>query len=279
MEILSYNVMSGGFTDYSYDLKKPDRLDLIIQVVKQADADFVSLIDTFRWDSFFAKGELSEFFGYEYVYCINLEDERLKKRGHNNGITVLTKIQNIEFETIRIATRNAVKSKLKVDSNMFHLFSLYLDDLSEDTRLEQLDGLKKYIDEPSHSILIGDLNAIKKDHRQLVNERVDKLPRDNSFFEKLKPAIDNRARGDVFDKLQQFTLRDVSQKEMPTFPTPLLMNFENPIVQLDYAFVGKAIKVNDFKVIYNSLTRRASDHFPILFTTCLQSINGVNPKV
>ena len=97
MRIAAYNILSGGFTTYNYESKTPERLQLLIKAIKEINADFIGLIDTFRWDSLFTESELRKIFNYKYVHCINLQDERLKSIGANNGITILS---NIKFNKV-----------------------------------------------------------------------------------------------------------------------------------------------------------------------------------
>ncbi len=47
--------MSGGFSSYTSASSLPERLDLIKQALKKINADFISLIDTFRWDKIFTE--------------------------------------------------------------------------------------------------------------------------------------------------------------------------------------------------------------------------------
>ena len=88
--------MSGGFDKYGDYSNIPQRLDKLIEAVKNTKADLVSLIDTYRWTEVFKAGQLENIFGYQKVFGVELGDERLKQKGHENGITVMTNLEKVE---------------------------------------------------------------------------------------------------------------------------------------------------------------------------------------
>ncbi|MFC1649375.1 endonuclease/exonuclease/phosphatase family protein [Patescibacteria group bacterium] len=267
MKILSYNVMQGGFEKYSFDQKEPKRINLIKKVVASVDADFVSLIDTFRWDTHFTSSDLKSLFGYEYVYCINLEDKRLIDLGHNNGITVLTRFPNPHFETIRLSTRNAVKTSIEINRKQVFLFSVYLDDLSEKTRVSQIESLKKHIDDASKTSVMGDMNSFESKHLRKIKMNIKKVL--SAVDQAKKPALVSVAqdmmKGKTIEEIKKIGLRNVSNTLHPTATTPLSPLSETPFIQLDYAFVGSRLNTKNFKVLINETTSRTSDHYPICF--------------
>ncbi len=138
-EILSWNISSGGFKDYGSTETKPPRIDDLVKIINQIKPDVVSLVDTYRWTKVFTPDELKKIFGYPYVHSVKFEDERLIVKGHDNGITVFSQIPNTRMRTIRFTTRNAVSVKV----GEMDIFSVYLDDISEDTRIKQVEAILK----------------------------------------------------------------------------------------------------------------------------------------
>ncbi|MFH2019517.1 MAG: hypothetical protein ABII80_02810 [bacterium] len=211
MRVASHNVLSGGFDSYDEDAKKPKRLELLKEAIKIIDADFIGLIDTFKWDSLYTNSEIAELFGYKSAYCINLEDERLKKIGHNNGITVLTNLEVNIYETINLVTRNAVRASVFIDDILVDIFSVYLDDLSEDTRVIQTNKLLEYMDSKTPTIVMGDLNTLKRADLQLLNPLIDKFFQNNpGLLEGYESVIKDMKRGNVIEILEQHGLKDCS---------------------------------------------------------------------
>ncbi len=255
--------MSGGFNNYSYDLIAPTRLNSLKQVLSKVKADLVSLIDTFRWDEIYTEDELKKMFRYKYVHCINLNDKRLKKIGHNNGITVLSNIEGVSFETIDLKTRNCVKTTLELKGVEYDIYSLYLDDLSEDVRLNQINQLAKNFKQNKPTIIIGDLNTISpKDSRESM-QRVSAFLKDNHKYEAFKAQLEDMHRSEVTSKLFKLGFKDADIYSNTTFPTKLTSISDTPILRVDYCLY-KSCDVEEFKVLFDDLLDKTSDHYPIL---------------
>jgi len=99
MKIASYNIMSGGFNDYNFNSLKPQRLDLLKKAIKEIDADFIGLIDTFKWKDIFRQQDLKKLFNYKKVFHINMDDVRVDKK---IGLTVLTNFLNVKFKKVSL---------------------------------------------------------------------------------------------------------------------------------------------------------------------------------
>lgn len=271
MRVASYNVLSGGFDSYDKDIKKPKRLERLKEAIKIIDADFIGLIDTARWDSLYSNSEIAKLFGYKSAYCINLEDERLKKIGHNNGITVLTNLEVNKYETINLVTRDAIRASVLIDGILVDIFSVYLDDLSEDTRIIQVNKLMEYIDSKTPSIIMGDLNSIKRLDLNLLNPLIDKFFQNNpGLLEGYEGVINDMKRGNVIEILEAHGLKDCSIRFSPTQPTKIFPAVvEEPVLRVDYAFVSSKFKTYNFRVLRDSVFDQTSDHYPIVFDCSL----------
>lgn len=267
MKIASYNILSGGFNAYSYDSSSPERLDLLKKAIRKINADFIGLIDTFRWDRLYDNRELSKLFSYKYAYCINLNDSRLKKKGHNNGTTVLTNLPVEHFETITIETRDAIKTTVQINKNKLDIFTVYLDDLSEDTRIKQTQALLKYIDRGRPTIVMGDLNTLSIKDISKAKSHIDKFADENpQLFENMRPILNEMKQGVVIKQLEKFGLKDADKNGEPTAPTKLFpAKIKNAILRIDYAFHTNNVRVQNFKVLKDSLFNQTSDHYPVVF--------------
>lgn len=265
MKIASYNIMSGGFSDYRYDLRKPERLPVIVRAVKGLKADIIGLFDTFRWDEIYSINTIIKMFEYTYAHCINLNDNRLKKIGHNNGITVLSN-QKVTFETIHLGTRDAIKTTIQKNSNLVDIFHVYLDDKSEDSRLEQINHLFTYIKPDCQTLITGDLNSFSAADVKSVGIRAANFVHTHPQYSKrLYEILEKAKRDDVIKTLLDKGFIDASDKKENTVPTKLLSpDFEKPMLRLDYAF-SRGISISNFKVITGTPYTRASDHYPIVF--------------
>jgi len=272
MKIASYNIMSGGFNDYNFNSLKPQRLDLLKKAIKEIDADFIGLIDTFKWKDIFRQQDLKKLFNYKKVFHINMDDVRVDKK---IGLTVLTNFLNVKFKKVSLITRNCIQAELKFPHNKtLDIFTIYLDDLSEDARLEQIQTLFNKIN-PNPTIIMGDFNAINpKDIKQSkdnfkrflkINPDFKKRKDFNSYF---KPSFSNMLRVDVIPLILAKGLLDARGENLkdrqPTVFTPLSDLGENGmILTVDHTFCTSEIKTKKFKNYKKNLFKKASDHYPI----------------
>jgi endonuclease/exonuclease/phosphatase family metal-dependent hydrolase len=255
--------MSGGFSSYNFDSQLPERLNLLKKAVNIINADFIGLIDTFRWDSLYTNRQLVRLFSYKSAYCINLNDDRLIKKGHNNGITVLTNLPLEHFETITIETRDAIKTTLQINGNKLDIFTVYLDDLSEDTRLKQTQSLLKYIDLNVPTIVMGDLNTLSLNDIPKINPQL---------YEGMRPILNEMKRAEVTKQIEKYGLKDADKNGEPTMPTKLFpAKIENAILRIDYAFHTDDVEIQNFKVLKDSIFDQTSDHYPIVFDIKIKS--------
>jgi len=254
--------MSGGFNSYSYSDNLPKRLGLIKKVVSKSDADFVGLIDTFRWRQIFTEKELQEHFGYKNVFCIDMDDDRVEKE---IGLTVLTNLDT-KFEKIRIHNRNCIKSTIKNAGRGYTLWTVYLDDLNEDTRLEETKSLLDKVS-PKHTILMGDFNSFSREDlkyfSQTMNQVKNNIPKE---LESLKKVLRGMQRCEIVTLLEKRGFINGIPEFKPTIPTKLFPgNFEKPFIRVDYVFHTNDIKLKKTGVLDSPLLQKTSDHLPIWF--------------
>lgn len=247
--------MSGGFSSYTSSSSLPERLDLIKRALKKINADFVSLIDTFRWDKIFTRHDLQKIFNYKNAYCVNLEDERLKKLGHNNGITVLTNLPVKKFQTINLSNRDAIKTEIIFKNQPLDIFSLYLDDLSEETRVKQVRSLFKYFNSDRQTILMGDFNSLSQ-------EDATKIKYIGQFFS----ILEKMKHSQVIPLIRKAGFIDAGEMGGATIPTKMAIKV--PFLRLDYIFYTPKLEMVNFHVFKNPFFDLVSDHYPIGANIC-----------
>lgn len=254
MKVLSYNIMSGGFNDYGDVSNVPERLDLFKEIIDQEKADFVSLIDTYKWTEVYTPDNLKNIFGYKNVFLVKLDDKRLIKKGHDNGITVLTSLEVKSFKKIRLFNRNAIKTEVVFKGKEIDIFSVYLDDLSEDTRLEQIKSLFKLINKNKATVFMGDLNSLDKSDETII-------PSINLGLDKV---LKDMGRGEVISFIKEKDFNDSNIDKLKTVPTKLFpIKIDKPILRLDYIFYNQYLKSKNFEVLTGEIFDKTSDHFPI----------------
>lgn len=261
IEILSWNILSGGFTDYGTHEDTPPRIDGLVKVIKETNPDVISLVDTYRWTEVFTNEELKEIFGYPYVHTVKLEDDRLIGKGHDNGVTVISRIPGTKMQTIRIATRNAVR----VDAGGIDIFSIYLDDENEDTRLKQLEVVLQAVDPSMPTLIVGDLNTIDSTDLVETDKNLEELA--SKFpgpMKSMESSLNQMKRGEVTKNLKVNGFIDLGCGKGNTIPAKLFpLPVDKPIIRFDYAFGNEKINLEEFKVLTDKKFAELSDHYPI----------------
>ena len=267
MKIASYNVMSGGFEQYDASLESPTRMHLIQEAVKTINSDVVGLVDTYRWDEIYSTDDLIQLFGYPFVACINLNDERLRKLGHNNGLTLLSKYKLVEVSAMKIATRDALSATVEGPNGKLAIVLLYLDDLSEEARLKQTEALLSQVQQMEPTVIIGDFNTFRTEDGTLERQALRSLKDENpQLLPKLNPIIADMAKGEVIKQFEKAGFKDGGVASLPTFPTQLFpAKLNEPSLRLDYVMASSRVEISNFRVPNDTLYHRASDHLPIVF--------------
>lgn len=265
--LAEWNIESGGFDGYDATSPSPRYIPEIIEGIRSFQADFVTLIDTFRWDSLYSLEQLQTMFGFKHAYCINLNDDRLKKLGHNNGITVLSNADTVEFQTVFLGSRDIIKTSLEIDGKLVDIFSVYLDDVAEKRRMSQVDILLHHVEPEKHTIIMGDFNSIAdRDIGYVQNtfQRIYRyLPRRLKHrFYSVESKIAHRG---TIQLLESHGFVDMAAPHVqPTTPTKKFYQLISPFLRFDYAFGTTNIAVASTQVVRGNLFDRTSDHYPFI---------------
>ena len=159
LRLLIWNVQSGGFDAYESISQTPPRLPDIRAGVAEAGADTVGLIDTFRWTELYTEQDLQEMFGYKHAYRIDMNCDLVDSR---IGITVLTNVDNPQFETVRLYNRDCVHLSYEENGHVRHVYVVYFNHSQELYRRLQatdlLHAIKRHGSEPV--VAGGDFNAL-----------------------------------------------------------------------------------------------------------------------
>jgi endonuclease/exonuclease/phosphatase family metal-dependent hydrolase len=261
LEILSWNILSGGFKDYGSSEKTPERIDGLASVIKELRPDIVSLVDTYRWTEVFTVEDLKRIFGYPNVHMVKLEDQRLIKKGHDNGVAVLSRFPDTKIESIWLTTRNGIKTR--VDG--IDIFSVYLDDVSEDTRIKQVQAVLDLVDPNFPTIITGDLNTFDENDLDEAKTNLDELSRRYPKpMKSMEAPLNEMKRVEVTQILGNNGFTDLGKNAGNTVPAKLFpLRVEKPIIRLDYAFGNNKVRLEDFKVLADDKFGNLSDHYPI----------------
>jgi endonuclease/exonuclease/phosphatase family metal-dependent hydrolase len=276
MKIATYNIMSGGFGNYSLaaPVTKPARLALLVQAVRGIGADFIGLVDAFRWKALFKTEELQETFGYREAIIINLEDKDKERPDREFiGLAALTNLPVISAETVRLGTRNCLKVRLKVGGQLLDVFTVYLTDLSEGERRRQAVALLAAVDRAIPTILLGDFNALAPEDRKFTRERVEEFlkvhpefrerPDYRTYFE---PLFRELLKAEVVPLIEHASFEDLAGQGggQPTAWTQLSPFGLVAVARVDYIFASSGVRGRNFQVRRGGVFETASDHYPVI---------------
>ncbi|MCL4360512.1 MAG: hypothetical protein M1511_20230 [Deltaproteobacteria bacterium] len=262
-----WNIESGGFEGYDVTSLSPHFLPEIIEGIRSFHADFVTLVDTFRWDSLYSQEQLQTMFKYKHAYCINLNDDRLKKLGHNNGITVLSNSDTVKFQTVSLGTRDAIKTSLKIDDKPVDIFSVYLDDVAEKRRMQQLAALMQHIEPGKHTIITGDFNSLADRDIEYVQKTFQRIYRylPRRLKHRVYSVESKIAHRGTIQLIKSHGFVDMAASNVqPITPTKKFSRLISPFLRFDYAFGTPNIVVASTWVVRGDLFDRTSDHYPFI---------------
>ncbi len=245
MKVLSYNIRAGGFSTYKNPREKiPERLPLLQETLKNINADFVALHDTFRWEKTFSEKDLQELFGYKHVLNISMEDDRVT---HDVGIAMLTNLPVKNITVFRAFDRNYIKTETEFNDKPLDVFAVYLDDASEQKKVEEVKAVLSQVDLANSSVIAGDLNSLK----------LEKLP--------FNRALRSLLRGEALAMLQEAGFKDTITSCRPSFPTKISsLGLFGPLVRLDYVLYKGDLVVREAKILRDDYLNKVSDHFPVV---------------
>jgi endonuclease/exonuclease/phosphatase family metal-dependent hydrolase len=260
MRIATYNIMSGGFDSYTSTSRRPERLQQLKKVVALLNADFIALIDTFRWADELSLEFIRTEFDYQYVYSINMDDDRVDNR---IGLTILSK-EPFKAETLRIHNRNCIKATFRQGTSTYTIYTTYLDDLSEDTRLLQIKPL--ILDTPSDkTIILGDLNTFSRIDGTFSPPHLNQhTPPQQDILNRMSHIVRDMSRCEITTLLEQNKYVDLMTDHTSTFPTALFPGgFPVPFLRLDYIFHTPDIHMVPLPIPQSDLWDTTSDHLPV----------------
>ena len=268
MKIASYNIMSGGFNTYTYDVNDPNRLDLLKKTLNNIDADFIGLVDTFRWKDIFSENNLKNIFNYKYAFCINSEDKWVDP---NIGSTILTNLPLKEVKSFRISTTNCIKAVVEFNGKLIDIYTVYLNYLYESRRMEQIKYLLGKA-KKKNSIIMGDLNSVAPEDKNELKKNFQKFIDTHPKFKKRNDydyyieKMNGLYKTQVIPTIRKSGFKDADRKYSNPTAFTKLYGHDVPvsIFRVDYILHTPDIKINNYIVMKGGIFEKASDHYPIV---------------
>lgn len=158
---------------------------------------------------------------------------------------------------------STIHTALPFRDSVLHMWNVHLNPQLEDNRLPEVENVLRQIDPESYALITGDFNSLAEsdgyDEQYL-------LVRFNA--QGLKKFGETALRFEVIKRLTDAGLVDIGAQYswQNTVPTPANKDAAHAAqLRLDYAFATPkmAALVSDYRVVKNTLTDHASDHYPI----------------
>ena len=258
LKIASWNI-EGRLTND--DISTRSTPDSIISEIKKINADILVLPEAhnnLRLENLQSLKKL-EALGYK-IYSVKYNDDtphRTDSFYKDLSISLLSKLPVEKFEAIRPADqRSLILATVKIKNDkLIRVIGLHLDDRSEKTRIDQMNGLIPIINSQQiPTIIMGDFNAMHGEDlwpakflRSPIIKFLVKI-----FSKKLGVRATEMATGTAINLLEKNTnLTDADPKHQPT-TTPKIRGYNYlpsiRLMQIDHIFVSPEIKISNFEI-------------------------------
>jgi exodeoxyribonuclease III len=247
MKLITYNIGDGG----DGHIKK------IVNTLNKETPDFVALIEAtdFDKDDMLQLKEISERIGLTHYHLVL----STKSKHH---IALISKYPLIITNEMHSFKKVGVVASLETEFGNISIAVAHLAPNTESTRLDELSELLPLLEKHNLRIILGDLNSLSEKDKYSLNELYQSIDSGNNNTEE--------PRYDVINKLERAGYFDaaVLDNKQGECTVPIThdgdLTYKN--LRLDYIFLSEHLLTNfsSYRVIKNSLTKNASDHFPIV---------------
>jgi exodeoxyribonuclease III len=251
MKLMAYNILDGG----------EERINLIIKVVFDEKPDFLVINEANGFD----KNDNQKL--RMFAKQTGLPHFNLSLSGEYEYHTaIFSKYSFAKTERIKPMRNAGILTNIKTDFGLLSIAGVHLTPYAEGLRLKELDSIIARQKQYKNKILMGDMNSLsatdgynKEMIKKFNNYQLEKFTTNGKF------------RFDIINKITSFGYLDTApifnKQKVNTVPTKINQDKAHSInVRVDYIFVSESLKriVKNYSVVKNSLTKKASDHYPII---------------
>lgn len=246
---MTYNILNGGEGDF----------DAVIQTVKNESPDFLTINEANGFDANDSQKlkDFSEKTSLPY-YHLALSGE------YDYHVAVFSKKPFKELKEIKPLMRAAISVLIETDFGELSIIGTHLTPYTEDLRLPEVDLIAGEQKQFKNRILIGDMNSLSP-----TDGYKEEIIKGFNEMQMKKYTTDGKLRFYVVSRIKSLGYIDTAiifnKEKESTAPTSLNEYQAHSDMRLDYIFVSESLKdkVANYSVIKNSLTDRASDHYPV----------------
>ena len=256
MRILTYNILEGAVSPFG---GVDNRFNLVVQIVQSSKADVVALQECTDWE----KNESALLRRFESA--VDMRGAMVVTQGFPLAIMIRPGLKIISARATTEGFWHGVLDVLMDDQSgsQIRFLATHLHPRNTTKKLAEIRRVIRHHHLGERTVLMGDLNSI--------SHLDDVLPEDLSEPTFIRHSRDGTLDFRVTELLEASGFVDTyvaCGKDGPkyTIPTPGADKSDFTPARLDYIFVSSEIEnsVVSSHIIDDDLTRRASDHFPLL---------------
>lgn len=267
LKIATWNIQ-GAFSD-------PRRAGTVLDEIAGSGANVITLPDAWHEDSKESEATDRQLLvtaghfrrrGFTALRAQFREDRPDDNYATYGFMTLIDQTTAPSYETIQLGTRPAHHLRFALGSQALSLISLYLSDLNDSKRLEQINDLTTHLEDyPVDAVaLVGDFNAMHSDSTvsrilstRPVRDILQLIPAKNYTL----PRLTRMASGIVMRKLEDDGFIDSDPTHQPTMPS------YRPLFQLDHIMTRSSPTIGveaEIPVLLSKPT--LSDHAMVMST-------------
>ncbi len=249
MKLMTYNILNGG----------KERLSTIIEVIKQESPDYLTIneANTFANDENKILKEVASKTGFPF-FDIALSGE------YDYHVAVYSKYPFKKITKLQPLMRACLVAQINSAFGELSIASLHLTPYTEDLRHPEIDVIISFQNQFQNRILMGDMNSLSS------HDNYDpKIIKSFNDMQIKKFTTNGKLRFDAIEKILSVGYYDsalrLGKNKEYTAPTAINEYEAHSNMRLDYIFLSENLThhLKEYNVIKNSLTMKASDHYPI----------------
>ena len=246
---MTYNILNGG----------EGRLDLILRVIKTENPDFLVINEANRFDKEDKLNKFSKEIGLPY-FKLSLSGE------FDYHTAVFSKSPFKEIKEIKPLRNAGIITVVETEFGEIAIAGVHLTPQTEDQRLLEVDLILEQQKQYQNKILIGDMNSLSAADN--YNEEIIKRFNETQLD---KFTTNGKFRFDVINKIISTGYSDTAiifeKQQIPTVPTEIKADEAHLTnIRVDYIFISESLKnkLKNYSVIKNDITKKTSDHYPVI---------------
>ena len=242
---MTYNIMTGGH----------DRMDLILDVVRQEVPDFLTINEAAGFDKGPKLERISSAVGLPHFQLACSEKYH---------VAIFSRLPFKNIKVIRPLMRAGIIAVIETGLGDLAVTGVHLTPYTEGMRIPEINRILDQLSAYKLSVLMGDMNSLAQS-----DEYSDDMVATFSDVQLRKFTSIGRFRYDIINMILAHGYADTAvlfgQHKQHTAPTSLNESGEHANMRLDYVFVSETLRdrVKSYTVVKNPLSDKASDHYPV----------------